>query len=120
MLIRILPLGPWPPLGPQTCTTAWGATGDVARSPKLQPLVVAAVCSATNVPTFATPRPLTAAPRATMLPDWFHTIQTVPSWATIEGWSTLPLNEARLAQLAPPSRLSLVTMALVPPLMKVA
>ncbi len=121
-LITMLP-PVWALCGPQTCTTA--PLGLTERSPKLQLAPVAIACTGPKAPMFAAPSPVTSAPLATMALDWFQTIHsaTLPlgsSVATTEGWSMLPPKLARLTQLTPAVVLSMVTMALVPPLMKVA
>src|SRR5262245_23876724 len=57
--------GPCPPVGFwQACTTA--PLGPIATSPKLQPAVPGMVCNAPKPPILARPRPVTAAPRATI------------------------------------------------------
>src|SRR5581483_1386192 len=79
--------GPAPPLGlSHTCTTA--PFGAIAISPKLQPAVPGIFWSGPKAPMFAAPKPVTAAPRATIEPAWFQTTQTSPESAVTVGWST--------------------------------
>lgn len=93
----------------------------MATSPKLQFAVPGIAWSGPKGP--MTPKLVTAAPRATIEPLWFQTIQTatpaVVSAATTVGWSTLPANEARFVNVAPPSVLRRVTMAFTELLMYV-
>src|SRR5690242_20425735 len=72
MLTRIV-AGPCPPVGAShACTTT--PVGAIAISPKLQPLVPGIVCSGPKPVT--APSPVTADPRATIWPLWFHTTHT--------------------------------------------
>src|SRR5574341_90747 len=74
VLTRIV-AGPSPPVGVwQACTTA--PPGEMAISPKLQLAVFGMFCIGPNAPTLAAPRPVTAAPRATIWLAWFQTTQT--------------------------------------------
>src|SRR5277367_2883264 len=74
--------GPAPPLGfSQTCATA--PLGAIAMSPKLHWVVPGIVCNAPKAPTVL--RPVTAAPRATICPAWFHTTHTSPESAVTVG-----------------------------------
>ena len=67
-----------PPFGP----------GPTAIPPKL-PLADGIACCALNGP--QTPRPVTGAPRATILPPEFQSTHTLPLPTAIDGWSTLPV-----------------------------
>src|SRR5437762_9721867 len=62
------------------------APGPTAIPPKL-PAADGIACCALNGP--QTPRPVTGAPRATMLPLEFQSTQTLPLPTAMEGWSIL-------------------------------
>src|SRR5438034_5848690 len=84
-----------PPVGP----------GPTAIPPKL-PVADGIACCALNGP--KTPRPVTGAPRATMLPLWFQSTHTLPLPTAIEGWSMLPVPTVKGAlNVAPPSVLKI-------------
>src|SRR3954449_5758590 len=84
-----------PPFGP----------GPTAMPPKL-PCAVGIVCCALNGP--KAPRPVTGAPRATMLPLEFQSTHTLPLPTAIDGWSTLPVPTVNGApNVAPPSVLKI-------------
>src|SRR4029077_3027764 len=84
-----------PPFGP----------GPTAIPPKL-PLADGIVCSALNGP--QVPRPVTGAPRATILPPEFQSTHTLPLPTAMEGWSTLPVPAVTGAlNVAPPSVLKI-------------
>src|SRR5437764_7736877 len=84
-----------PPFGP----------GPTAITPKL-PLADGIACCALNGP--KTPRPVTGAPRATILPLWFQSTHTLPLPTAIEGWSMLPVPTVSGAlNVAPPSVLKI-------------
>ena len=84
-----------PPFGP----------GPTAIPPKL-PLADGIVCCALNGP--QAPRPVTGAPRATILPLEFQSTHTLPLPTAIEGWSTLPVPAVTGAlNVAPPSVLKI-------------
>src|SRR5213078_5275987 len=94
-----------PPFGP----------GPTAIPPKL-PLAEGIACCALNGP--QVPRPVTGAPRATMLPLWFQSTHTLPLPTAIEGWSMLPVPTVTGAlNVAPPSVLKItliwLTLALI-------
>src|SRR6059058_4161095 len=61
--------------------------GPTAIPPKL-PDADGIACCGLNGP--QVPRPVTGAPRATMLPLIFQSTQRLPLPAAIDGWSTLP------------------------------
>src|SRR6266481_3191416 len=84
-----------PPFGP----------GPTAIPPKL-PVAEGIACCALNGP--KTPRPVTGAPRATILPLWFQSTHTLPLPTAIEGWSMLPVPTVSGAlNVAPPSVLKI-------------
>src|SRR5947208_10118037 len=84
-----------PPFGP----------GPTAIPPKL-PVAEGIACCALNGP--QVPRPVTGAPRATMLPLWFQSTHTLPLPTAIDGWSTLPVPAVTGAlNVAPPSVLKI-------------
>src|SRR5437762_4885814 len=84
-----------PPFGP----------GPTAIPPKL-PVADGIACCALNGP--KTPRPVTGAPRATILPLWFQSTHTLPLPTAIEGWSMLPVPTVSGAlNVAPPSVLKI-------------
>src|SRR6478672_932476 len=84
-----------PPFGP----------GPTAIPPKL-PLAEGIACCALNGP--QAPRPVTGAPRATILPPEFQSTHTLPLPTAIEGWSTLPVPAVTGAlNVAPPSVLKI-------------
>src|SRR3954468_15760147 len=94
-----------PPFGP----------GPTAMPPKL-PVAEGIACCALNGP--QTPRPVTGAPRATMLPLEFQSTQTLPLPTAIEGWSTLPVPAVTGAlNVAPPSVLKITLIWLTAALM---
>src|ERR1700693_61850 len=109
VLTRIV-AGPSPPVEvSQACTTA--PPGEMARSPKLQPVVFGIVKVAMKAPMLAVPRPVTGAPRATIWSLWFQTIQTCPAPTATVGWSTLAgPNVIRFVNVNPPSVLRMVSM----------
>src|SRR6266567_9515348 len=79
--------------------------GPTAIPPKL-PVADGIVCSALNGP--QTPRPVTGAPRATILPLWFQSTHTLPLPTAIEGWSMLPVPTVSGGlNVAPPSVLKI-------------
>src|SRR5438034_2561902 len=79
--------------------------GPTAIPPKL-PVADGIACCALNGP--QTPRPVTGAPRATMLPFWFQSTQTLPLPTAIEGWSMLPVPAVTGApNVTPPSVLKI-------------
>src|ERR1051325_1065356 len=85
----------FPPFGP----------GPTAIPPKL-PLAEGIDCCAANGP--KTPRPVTGAPRATMLPFWFQSTHTLPLPTAIDGWSMLPVpTVSGEPNVAPPSVLTI-------------
>src|SRR6266403_2252281 len=80
-----------PPFGP----------GPTAIPPKL-PAADGIDCCALNGP--QTPRPVTGAPRATMLPLEFQSTHTLPLPTAMEGWSMLPVAAVTgAANVMPPS-----------------
>ena len=82
-----------PPFGP----------GPTAIPPKL-PVADGIACCALNGP--QTPRPVTGAPRATMLPLEFQSTHTLPLPTAMEGWSMLPVPAVTGAlNVMPPSML---------------
>src|SRR5882724_3183437 len=84
-----------PPFGP----------GPTAIPPKL-PVADGIACCALNGP--QVPRPVTGAPRATILPLEFQSTHTLPLPTAIEGWSTLPLPAVTGAlNVTPPSVLKI-------------
>src|SRR5882762_7462572 len=84
-----------PPFGP----------GPTAIPPKL-PVADGIACCALNGP--QVPRPVTGAPRATILPLWFQSTHTLPLPTAIEGWSMLPVPAVTGAlNVAPPSVLKI-------------
>src|SRR5436190_22547735 len=84
-----------PPFGP----------GPTAIPPKL-PVADGIACCALNGP--KVPRPVTGAPRATILPPWFQSTHTLPLPTAIEGWSMLPVPTVKGAlNVAPPSVLKI-------------
>src|SRR6202045_4916876 len=94
-----------PPFGP----------GPTVIPPKL-PLADGIVCSGLNGP--QVPRPVTGAPRATILPLEFQSTHTLPLPTAIEGWSMLPVPTVTGAlNLIPPSVLKMTllgwTLALI-------
>src|SRR6266571_6312841 len=79
--------------------------GPTAIPPKL-PFADGIACCALNGP--QAPRPVTGAPRATMLPLWFQSTHTLPLPTAIEGWSMLPVPTVSGAlNVAPPSVLKI-------------
>src|SRR6266545_6746562 len=84
-----------PPFGP----------GPTAIPPKL-PVAEGIACCALKGP--QVPRPVTGAPRATILPLWFQSTHTLPLPTAIEGWSTLPVPAVTGAlNVTPPSVLKI-------------
>src|SRR5882724_8245752 len=74
-----------------------------------------AACSAVKAPT--PPSPVTAAPRALIVPS-FHVTQTLPAPALTEGWSIEPVSiVCRSVKFAPPSVLRYRVTALTAALM---
>src|SRR4030095_10428979 len=93
-----------PPFGP----------GPTAIPPKL-PVADGIVCTALNGP--QTPRPVTGAPHATILPLWFQSTHMLPLLTAIEGWSMLPVPAVTGAlNVTPPSVLK-ITLIWLPPLL---
>src|SRR2546423_14240910 len=89
--------------------------GPTAIPPKL-PVADGIVCSALNGP--QTPKPVTGAPRATILPPEFQSTHTLPLPTAIEGWSTLPVPAVTGAlNVAPPSVLQMTLIWPTPLLM---
>src|SRR5436190_1102495 len=79
--------------------------GPTAIPPKL-PVADGIACCALNGP--HVPRPVTGAPRATILPFWFQSTHTLPLPTAIEGWSMLPVPAVTGAlNVAPPSVLKI-------------
>src|SRR5262245_16045288 len=79
--------------------------GPTAIPPKL-PVAAGIACSALNGP--QVPRPVTGAPRATILPFAFQSTHTLPLPTAIEGWSTLPVPAVTGAlNVTPPSVLKI-------------
>src|SRR5947208_4541372 len=77
------------------------------------PVADGIVCSALNGP--QPPRPVTGAPRATILPLWFPSTHTLPLPTAIEGWSMLPVPTVSGAlNVTPPSvlRITLIWLTL--------
>src|SRR3954469_23214132 len=94
-----------PPFGP----------GPTAIPPKL-PVPDGIACCAPNGP--QAPRPVTGAPRATILPPEFQSPQTLPLPTAIDGWSTLPVPAVTGAlNVTPPSVLNMTLIWLTAALM---
>src|SRR5437762_13983943 len=86
---------------------------DPAAIPAKLPVADGIVCSALNGP--QTPRPVTGAPRATILPPWFQSTHTLPLPTAIDGWSTLPVPAGTGApNVTPPSVLKITLIWLTP------
>src|SRR5213083_1093822 len=80
-----------PPFGP----------GPTAIPPKL-PVADGIACCTLNGP--QTPRPVTGAPRATILPLRFQSTHRLPLPTAMDGWSTLPVPAVTGAlNVTPPS-----------------
>src|SRR5438552_11122877 len=89
--------------------------GPTAIPPKL-PVADGTACCALNGP--QTPRPVTGAPRATILPLWFQSTHTLPMPTAIEGWSTMPVPTVTGAlNVTPPSVLKITLIWSAPSLM---
>src|ERR1044072_5991003 len=86
-----------PPFGP----------GPTAIPPK-RPLAEGIDCCAANGP--HVPRPVTGAPRATILPLEFQSTQTLPFPTAIEGGSTLPVPTGKGALKVIPPSVLLITL----------
>src|ERR1700755_1753410 len=81
------------------------APGPTAIPPKL-PDPDGIVCSGLKGP--QAPRPVTGAPRATILPLEFQSTHTLPWPTAIDGWSTLPVPTVNGAvNVTPPSVLNI-------------
>src|SRR5436190_13536800 len=89
--------------------------GPTAIPPKL-PLADGIDCCAPNGP--QVPRPVTGAPRATILPPEFQSTHTLPLPTAIDGWSTLPVPAVTGApNVTPPSVLNITLIWLTAALM---
>src|SRR5207237_7497994 len=74
--------------------------------PPTLPFADGIACCALNGP--QTPRLVTGAPRATILPLWFQSTHTLPLPTAIEGWSMLPVPTVSGAlNVTPPSVLKI-------------